>query len=114
MAHIIATLGERGSAVIVGRGSAFILPPERALRVLLIAAREQRIARYAELRGLSPREADSALAAEEERRLEFGRVQFGARYDDPFHYDLVLNTGTLSYEGAAEVAISALRRRFPT
>jgi len=26
----------------------------------------------------------------------------------------VLNTGTLSYEGAAEVAISALRRRFPT
>lgn len=112
LARTIATIGRRGSAVLVGRGAPFILSPEHALRVLLVASRPRRIARYAEVRSLSPDRAEAALAQEEERRREFARVQFGVDYTDPLLYDLVANTGTLSFEAAAGVIIDALRRRF--
>jgi len=48
----ITTLGERGGAVILGRGAAFILPPELALRVCVRAPREQRMERLAKQKAL--------------------------------------------------------------
>ena len=47
LVRTVAALGERGAAVILGRGSVFILPPERALRVFLVAPREHRLERIA-------------------------------------------------------------------
>jgi len=112
MARVITTLAERGRAVIVGRGAPFLIPPERGLRVLLIAPRERRIARYAEVMRLSAARAGVELDRAEARRGEFVRTLFGVRQDDPLLYDLTLNTGTLSFDAAADLVVRALRRRF--
>jgi cytidylate kinase len=114
VARAIATLGLRGSAVLLGGGAAFQLSPDRVLRVLVLAPRERRLSRFAKRRGIASDEAAAALAAEEEGRAERARQRFGVRYDDPTVYDLVVNTGGLDYEAAASVVIAALRRRFPT
>jgi cytidylate kinase len=110
--RVIATLGNRGMAVILGRGAVFILSPARALRVFVVAATAARIDRLAESRGLSHEQAVEMIGEEDARRREFFRHQFGVAPDDPLHYDIVVNTGTLSIDAAVDVIIDALRCRF--
>jgi len=113
--HVVATvasLGERGAAVILGRGSPFILPPERALRVLVTAPRETRIERFAKQEGLSPGAAEQRLTVLEAERREFLLHHFRRDPDAFEHYDLGLNLGTLSLDAAVDLAEAALRARF--
>ncbi len=111
--HTLAALSERGQAVVLGRGSPYVLPPDRTLRVFVVAPRAARIERLAKARGLAAGEAAAQLAKEEAERLAFLRRDFKVDPDDPTHYDLVVNTGGLGIEGATELALAAFRRRFP-
>jgi cytidylate kinase len=113
MSHAIATLGERGGVVIVGRGAPFLLPAERTLRVLLVAPRATRLERYASVKQISSGRADAELTRAEQERSRFAERQFGVQQADPVLYDLVVNTGTLGFEGAAGLVVQALRLRFP-
>lgn len=110
----VTTLGRRGMAVLVGRGSAFILPADTALRVLVTAPLEARIERHAKLRELDRTSAAAQLAEEDERRREFVRHHFGIRIEDPSVYDLVVNTGSLGIEAAAHAIADVVRGRFPS
>jgi len=114
LARTIGALGEQGAAVIVGRGAPFILPADRALRLLVVAPDETRAERLAKERSLPPERARRALEDEDERRRKFLRREFGISQSEPSRYDLVLNLGTLSLEGATALAIAALRDRFPS
>jgi len=109
----VTTLGRRGMAVVVGRGAAFILTAEQALRVLVIAPRAARVERYAKLHHLDHERAESRLEQEDARRVEFWRHHFQARLDDPLAFDLVVNTGTLGIEAAAQTVVDVMHRRFP-
>jgi cytidylate kinase len=112
LVETIAALGERGAAVILGRGSPFILPAERALRVFVVAPREVRAERLAKQSGLAPAEAAARLDALDAERREFLGHHFPGDPDDPTRYDLFLNTGTLPLERAVEVVAAALDARF--
>lgn len=111
LASVIHTLGERGSAVIIGRGSSFLLPPERALRLLVVAPRALRLENFAKQRSLAPGEADAVLAAEDAERLAFLRHHFKRDPDDPTHYDLTLNLGAVSIDAACELLVRILQDR---
>lgn len=108
----VTTLGGRGLAVVVGRGAAFILPPEKALRVFVCAPPEMRVERWAKHTGDDPARAEASLRAEDARRAEFIRHHFGAEIEDPLAYDLVVNTGSLSIETAARAVVGVLHGRF--
>ncbi|HEX2486407.1 MAG TPA: cytidylate kinase-like family protein [Myxococcota bacterium] len=112
LVRTIASLGERGGAVILGRGAQFILPPERALRVLVVAPREARLERLMKQERLGRAEADARLAALDRERRTFLLHHFRRDPDAPEHYDLVVNLGTYSQEAAVELVQSALRARF--
>ena len=104
----ITTLGERGMAVILGRGAPFVLGPDRALRVLVVSSRARRAEQLARRHGLSPAEALRRLAGEDEKRREF-LSQFKVDPDDPALYDLVVNTETLGVDGCVTLVVDALR-----
>ena len=108
----IATLGRRGSAVIVGRGAAFILSEEEALRVLLVAPRPARIERYAKVKAVSAEQAEQMIERAEEQRGEFLQAQFGVRQDSSVLYDLVINTARFGFDNSATLILEALRSRF--
>lgn len=112
--HTLAALSERGQAVVLGRGAPLVLPAERTLRVLVVAPRAVRCEQLAKVRGISLAEADAQLAREEAERLAFLRRNFKREPDDPSHYDLAVNTGTLGVEGGVELVLAAFSRRFPT
>jgi hypothetical protein len=113
VARVLAALGERGMAVVVGRGAISVLPRERTLRVLVVAPREERARRLAAARGLPAAAADAELAREDGERLAFLRERLGVAGDDPALYDLVLNTERLTPDAAAALVVEAVRRRFP-
>lgn len=113
LVRVVTTLGERGGVVLLGRGAASILSPERALRVFLAAPREMRIARVAEEKGLAPSAAAESLDRADRERRDFLRHHFSTDPWDPAHYDLCLNLGTLSPGAAESLVLSALQDRFP-
>jgi cytidylate kinase len=107
----VTTLAERGGAVFLGRGATFILPPERCLRVLVVAPIEQRLERIAKADNLRPKHALDRLSYQEEERRAFYKHHFHADPDHPAGYDLVVNTGTLGLDNAVDVVVEAFRRK---
>lgn len=113
LVRVIATLGEGGSAVIVGRGSPYILGPERALRVLVVAPIEERVERIAKRYDLPLSEAKARLERETAARREFVERSFKVDPDDASLYDLAVNTGSFGIDGAIELVEAALSQRRP-
>lgn len=42
----------------------------------------------------------------------FNKRHYGRDVTDPLHYDVVLNTGWITHEAAADVVIAAYRAKF--
>jgi hypothetical protein len=113
LVRVVAALGERGMAVLLGRGAASILPSARALRVLIVAPEAVRVERVAAAESISLDAAAAAVARSDRSRRAALRDRFGIAAEDLAHYDLVLNTEALSIEATAALVVDALRRRFP-
>jgi len=105
---VIGTIGQHGSAVMVGRGANFIVPPETRMRVRIIAPVEFRIKRVAAEFKVSPKVARRRVVRTESDRRAFIRKYFNADIDDPANYDLVLNTATIGIDSAVDAVIGAL------
>ncbi len=112
LVRVIATIGRRGMAVILGRGAAFILPPERTLRVLVVAPAALRAQHLAEAEGLSLERAAALITDRDQERRSFHLHHFGVEQEDPLLYDLVVNTATMSAESGAHLVATAARGRF--
>lgn len=110
--RILRGIGENGSAVVLGRGAPWILPPERALRVLVVAPQHARIARLAAERRLTIEQATHVIEREDEGRREFNRYYFANDPDDASLYDLTVNTDVLPIDTATEMVLLAYRARF--
>jgi len=116
MAHLtrtILTLGEKGQAVIIGRGAHLILPQERCIRVRVIAPQELRIQRLAAGSAIERTQAEAIIVDTDKQRAEFIRENFQQIDSNPLLYDLVINTGRITLESAAELVALAVESRYP-
>lgn len=112
--RVVLALVERGGAVVVGRGAQFIVPPERALRVRVVAPFAQRVAAVAESEGLTQVRAEARVREVEEMRRSFTRKTFGVDVTDPTHYDVVVNLGAMTVERAVDVLAAAYTAKCAT
>jgi len=111
LTRVIATIGEHGNAIIVGRGANFILPKERTFRVRFIAPPDYRIRHFVETRGMSQEDARRYVEKKDEGRMGFIKKYFKVDASDPNHYDMVINTEKLGIEGAVMAVSGALQYR---
>jgi len=112
VARVVRTIERHGGAVIIGRGAYFILAPETTLRVRVVCSEALRIARFAERQGLDKREAERQVRRVERERHLFNKRHYGRDVTDPLHYDVVLNTGWITPEAAADVVVAAYSAKF--
>jgi hypothetical protein len=112
LSKVVVSLGRHGRGVIVGRGAHFILDPARTLRVRAVAPLDTRVARIAKREDMSLVEARSLVLRVDSERIAFYRQHFNVDVADPAHYDLIVNTGTLSIEVCADMVIRAYKARF--
>ena len=95
--------------MIRGRGSQFILRDDpRALHVLVVAPLEVRLKRVMGDLKLDQEAAKQEIARFDNSRREFIKRYFQTELEDPVHYDLSVNTKSLSFQDAASLVIEAL------
>jgi cytidylate kinase len=105
---VIGTIGRHGSAILIGRGANFILPAEQRLSVRVIAPLEMRARKVAEAYDLSVEDARRRVTKTDSERKAFIRKYFYADIADPLNYDVTVNTGSMSLDGAVDVVCSTL------
>jgi cytidylate kinase len=113
--HVIQEAARTGNVVIVGRGGAYILAGlPSALHVFLRAAEPIRVKAIMQRYNIaSEDEAKKRLKQTDENWTSYIKQVYGHDRNHPAHYDMVLDTGRLGYEGAVQAILTALRTRKP-
>jgi len=107
LARLVLALGSQGKAVLIGRGSGFILPPGTTLHGRIVAPLADRIAYMSQWLRLSVEEATERVRVRDERRTEFIRNHFNRQPEDVHQYDLVLNSSLLGEALCGELLVQA-------
>lgn len=110
--RVITEAAMHGRAVLVGRGAQAVLARRpNALHVYLVGSRAWRMEMAVEHLGVERDEVEKVLDETDRERDRYVRAHYGRSRQDVAHYDLVLNTERLGFEGAAAVIVGEARRR---
>jgi len=105
--RVVLALGAQGRAVLIGRGSGHILPPESTLHARIVAPLPARIAYMSQWLRLSEEEAAERVRTRDERRKEFIQTNFQVQPEDVHQYDLLLNSSLLGEVLCVELLVQA-------
>jgi cytidylate kinase len=109
---VVKEVAAEGKKVLVGRAAPAVLGTAAdALHVKLVADRAFRIRLAMDQEGIDARAAEALLTETDAARTRYHREHYGRDWNDPVHFHMVLNTGLLGLEGAAEVIVGVARRR---
>lgn len=111
LVRILSTIGNRGHAIIIGRGANFLFP--NALKVRIICEMEERIRKVMKYEKVSRREAVEMIEESDKKRTEFTKSLFQHDPRKAHHYDLIIRTGVnVTLEDAADLIVDAAKKRF--
>ncbi|MEZ6138501.1 MAG: cytidylate kinase-like family protein [Pirellulaceae bacterium] len=110
VAKLLLLAASKANVVIVGRGGQFILPRSKGLSVRIVAPMDFRIQQVMLERRIGERDARRHIIATDHDRHEYIRCHFGKNVSDPHHYDLVLNVGDITIDGAADMIVESVDR----
>lgn len=105
----LAYLAARGSAVILGHGSAFALHGEPGIHLRMTASPAMRIERLAQRWQVSPHEAAKRMEQIDAERHGFIQHHFRHDDDDLRFYDAVFSTDRLSVDSVVRAALELVR-----
>ena len=109
--HILASIGTRGYAVVMGRGANYLFPD--ALKIRIVSSMEDRIQAMMKYEHISARVAKKQVEKSDEERATFTKELFQHDPRKAHHYDLVIRTGkNIDVEEAAEMIVSLAKKKF--
>lgn len=107
---VVAEAAQHGRVVLVGRAASAVLARESgALHVQLVAPRPFRIRVVAERSGIDTRAAEKQINETDAQRARYHQQYYNREWSDPVNYHMVLNTGALGFEGAADLIVARAR-----
>jgi len=110
--EIVAKIADEDNAVIIGRGSQYILQSRKnAIHLLLLASKDDRIRFIQDKYGLKHREAVSTVYMEDKRRINLFRNFSKTGYDDPSLYGMGLAWSKVHMDDALEAAYRIITRQ---
>jgi cytidylate kinase len=108
---VLSLIGQRGHAIILGRGANFIFP--QALKIRIICEMSQRVTWEMTYEGISRGEAVKRIDNSDEERKSFVQTLFNHDQRKAHHYDMVIRTGpNLMIEDATDLIAELTKRRF--
>lgn len=109
--RVVHEIAEEGKAVLVGRAAPAVLGHDfPAIHVKLVANREFRVKLAMAAEQLDEKTALKRLIDVDANRARYHREHYGRDWDDPVNFHLILNTGLLGLDGAAEVIVGRARK----
>lgn len=110
--QVVETAANTGHVVIVGRtGQVFLARRRDVLHVRVVAPLQQRCSYVARREGLDEAAAQARIQFKDRDRARYIQTQHGRDVNDPMLYDLVINTGVIDLDSAADLALLALERK---
>jgi cytidylate kinase len=107
--RVIEDLAMTGDVVIVGRAGQVILKDHPdVLHVRIMAAATLRAERIARAQNIPLDAAQAQVEASDRARRTYMRRYYHVNWDDPHLYDLIINTGRLTIDSAADLICRAL------
>ncbi len=108
---VIHEVADGGHVVIVGRGAGYVLEgrPD-VFRVFLRAPEAVRVKTLMARMGLGEAETRRKMHETDSNRAAYIKQLYGHDWCDPDHYDLILNTGRVSYDVAAQMILCGAGR----
>ncbi len=103
-AETMLRLAQGGNVILIGRGANMVtagLP--HVLNVRLVAPLEKRIEHCLEAYNMTKTEARKFCLREDHARRRYLKKYFGADIEDPLLYQMIINTGLVSYDDAARI-----------
>lgn len=111
--RIIRSIAERGSCILVGRCSDFILEGQPGtMHVYIYAHYADRLRQCMSWKHVDEDAARRMISERDEERVAYHTNFAGYTPDDKGHKDLLLNASLLGTEGAAQLLAEAVRLRF--
>ncbi|MGB0417004.1 MAG: AAA family ATPase [Coraliomargarita sp.] len=105
----IQHLAKTGHSIIVGRGGNRILHDmHNVLKVRLIGSHKVRHYYVINNLEVSPTMADEAIKRADHARRSYLKQHFSCDIDDPYLYDLVINTDQMTDDGIVDLIVDAL------
>ena len=106
--EVINEAARTGNAVIIGRGSAYLLGNRSdVLNVFLHGAERDRLAAVRRAHEMSPEEAKRQMKKVDANRGAYIHQVYNRAWSDPSHYHLVLDSGRLGWRKAADLIVLA-------
>lgn len=113
LCRVTMTLARKGNCVIIGRGANFITSNYGGLHVRVVAPFLVRAGYTAQYEGYSIYEARERMQKFDKERKEFIKNHFSKDPSNANYYDLVINTTEIKRELAAEIILTAFKKKFP-
>ena len=111
--HVIQTLAERQSCIILGRCGDFVLQKkENAIHAYLYASIEERIKNCVEYLHMTEDEAGKVIPRAEKARNNYYLHYAGYEHDDPAHKHIMIDTGKFGIDGAVEILEGMVRKLY--
>jgi len=107
---VVKEAAAHGRVVLVGRAAPAVLAREGgALHVKLVAARTFRIGVVMERNATDAKTAERTMDDTDAQRTRYNKEYYHRDWNDPVHYHMVLNTGLLGFEVAADLIVQQAR-----
>lgn len=111
-AKVLKELAERESYICIGRAADYILRDyPNVVTVFLYAPLEKCIDKEMSRLGINRKEAEKHVTTTDKYRREYYKYHTGRDWENPYNYDLCLNTGKLTYEQCVQIIKDYLKTR---
>ncbi len=106
----VVEAADEGDVVISAHAASFALSGrDDVLRVLVTASDETRLRRFAEQDGADEKTASKRLSESDKGRAAYLKRFYGISQEVPTHYDLMVNTDSLTVEDAVDMIAGAAK-----
>jgi CMP/dCMP kinase len=110
--QVIREVADTGNVVVLGRGAGFVLADRPGVfKVFLRAPESVRIKTLMARFQLTEGDARRRMHETDSNRAAYIKQLYGRDWCDPDQYDLIINTGRVSYETAAQMILCGARAR---
>lgn len=111
-AKVLKELAEKESYICIGRAADYILRDNpNLITVFIYAPLEKCIDKEMERLGINRKQAEKHILSTDKYRREYYKYHTGREWENPYNYDLCLNTGKLTYDQCVEVIKNYLHTR---
>lgn len=112
-AKVLKELAARESYVCIGRACDYILRDyDHVLKIFIYASKEHCIQKEMVRQSISRKEAEQYITKNDKYRRAYYKYHTGNEWENPYNYDLCLNTTDLSYRECADIIEQMVKVRF--